>query len=35
MTECIGCHENKPIKARGMCRACYAQFQRTVIICTE
>jgi hypothetical protein len=29
MTECIGCHENKPIKARGMCRACYAQFQRT------
>lgn len=29
MTECIGCHEDKPLKAKGMCRACYVQFQRT------
>jgi hypothetical protein len=29
VTLCLGCNEDKPIKAKGLCRNCYAQFQRT------
>lgn len=29
MTVCTGCNQDKPIKAKGLCRACYVQFQRT------
>lgn len=27
--ECVVCHETKPRAARGMCRACYARWQKT------
>ena len=26
---CTGCHQDKPIKARGLCPACYTQWQKT------
>lgn len=26
---CTGCNEDKPIKARGLCAACYTQWQKT------
>lgn len=29
MTICIGCNQDKPIKARGLCPACYTQWQKT------
>lgn len=27
--QCAGCHQEKPIKAKGYCRACYQQWKRT------
>lgn len=29
MPICLGCQQEKPIKARGYCRACYQQWKRT------